>query len=117
MQDRGRGLADEQIFVTVVTLAHRGLQGLQEKVRAQSTWRAGEAQFCSGGVLQGDSFKPKLKRYPQRETSTPFSSDPSPIQVLIQDVTIYQPPCPGRFLLFVTSNTIHTSLVRAETGG
>lgn len=118
MQDQGRGLADEQIFAMVVTLAHRGLQGLQEKVGAQGTLRAGGGPVLFWGGPAGRlKFKPKSARYPQRETRAPFSSDPSPIQVLIQDVTIYQPPCPGRFLLFVTSNAIHTSLVRAETGG
>ena len=72
MQDRGRGLADEQIFATVVTLAHRGLQGLQEKVRAQSTWRAGEAQFCSGGSCRGTQVQTQVEKVPTKGDQRPI---------------------------------------------
>ena len=82
--------------------------------RALGAW--GRPSSVLGGPAGRHESKPKSGRYPQRETRAPFSSDPSPIQVLIQDVTIHQPPCPGRFIPFVTSNTTHVSLVRAETG-
>lgn len=71
-QARGRGLAEEQIFAKVVTLAHRGLQGLQEKVRAQSTWSVGEAQFCSGGSCRETRVQTQVRKIPTKGDQSPF---------------------------------------------
>lgn len=73
MQDQGRGLADEQIVATVVTLAHRGLQGLQEKVGSTEHLEGGgRPSSVLGGSCRETQVQTQVGKIPTKGDQSPI---------------------------------------------